>query len=162
MCRHGHDKRIVVFVSSRNYFRTSKTIFRLKMLLSARFLNDVSGVNSFDHVTSIELGAGDPSTVYFQLVDASVHRSEDGYRPAGRRYVPAAGATLQVVLENIDDAKKITRYATQPYAQDPSIWALSIQASDAIEGTVPLRMTLNESGTIRHVTLRAALYLRVS
>lgn len=119
------------------------------MLLSARFLNDVANVNSFEYADVAEFTEGDPASVYFQLIDASLDKSLDGFVPAGRRYVPAAGATLQVTVETIDDAKVITRQATQPFANDGSVWKLDFLASDKIRGTANLRLKLTEGSVTR-------------
>lgn len=119
------------------------------MLLSARFLNDVAGVNSFEYAEVAEFTTGDAGSVYFQLIDSSLDKAVNGFVPAGRRYMPAAGATLQCTVESIDSAKTIVRSAVQPYAQDPSIWRLDFLSSDQIEGTANLRLRLTESGVTR-------------
>jgi hypothetical protein len=114
------------------------------MLLSARFLNDVVSVNSMEIANSLEMYAGDDQTFYFQIVDLSLDRAEQGFSPAGRRYMPPAGSTLVVTLMNVDDAKVVRRYASIPFAQDPSIWSIPLLASDPLRGTVNLRMELSQ------------------
>lgn len=127
------------------------------MRLSARILQNVSGVNGFSYANQAEMTQGDTPTIYFQLVDASLDRPEQGFVPAGRRYMPAAGATLTVVLDSIDDSKKVTRVATQPFAQDPSIWAIPILSTDKIRGTVNMKLTLTESGQVTQGMAATAL-----
>lgn len=130
------------------------------MLLSARFLSNVASVNIFDWVQPIEFNEGDPVTVYLQLVDASLDKEVQGWKPvvAGRRYVPASGATLQVIVQNIDDAKTLTKVATQPFpTTDPSIWSFSIAATDQVAGTVSLTLVLTEGGTVRRGLIKAAI-----
>lgn len=127
------------------------------MLLSARFLNDVANVNSFEHADVAEFTEGDASSIYFQLIDSSLDKSIDGYIPAGRRYVPAAGATLQVTVESLDDSKEIVRFATQPFAQDGSIWKLDFLTSDKIRGTANLRLKLTESGVVKSGLVKSGL-----
>lgn len=118
------------------------------MLLTARPLNDVQTVNSFEAVDQLSWTEGDALFIHFQLVDASLDTHLQGYEPPGRRYVPAAGATLSCILESVDDAKKVTRLATQPFAQDGSIWRLQILATDLIRGTPQLRLTLTEGAVV--------------
>ena len=118
------------------------------MLLSARVLKDVSSVNSFQHDLNLSWTQGDALDVYIQLLDASLDRADQGFNPGGRRFCPAAASTLSVVLENLDDAKKITRMATQPFAGDASIWKLVINASDKIQGTPQMRLTLTEGAKV--------------
>lgn len=119
------------------------------MLLGARFLNDVANVNSFEFADIAEFTEGDAASVYFQLIDASLDKASQNFKPSGRRYVPASGSTLQVIVESIDDSKTITRYATQPFSQDGSIWKLDFLSSDTIKGTANLRLKLTESGVLR-------------
>src|SRR4051812_12653488 len=116
------------------------------MLLSARFLNDVSSVNSFEMATAAEIYAGDAQTVYMQLIDASLDRSDQSFNPAGRRYMPPAGSTLQVTFLNVDDAKTVVRTASQPFAQDPSIWSIPILSTDPLAGTAAMNLVLTEPG----------------
>lgn len=115
------------------------------MLLSARFLNQVSSVNAFEYVSNAQWTAGDTVTLYFQLIDLNLDKPVQGFQPAGRRYMPAAGATLSVKLDNINDAIAVTRSATQPYPQDSSIWAVQILSTDTIRGTCDLVLNLTES-----------------
>ena len=127
------------------------------MLLSARFLNDVANVNSFEHADVAEFTEGDAASVYFQLIDSSLDKAVDGYVPAGRRYVPATGSTLQVTVESLDDSKEIVRFATQPFAQDGSIWKLDFLVSDKIRGTANLRLKLTESGVVKSGLVKSGL-----
>lgn len=111
------------------------------MLLSARPIKDVGSVNVFTWATQLEYTQGDTVDLYFMLVDRTQDTRSD---PPGRRYMPAAGATLQVTLDNIDQAKQLTRAATQPFTNDPSIWKVSIIATDVIKGTCGLALALTE------------------
>lgn len=115
------------------------------MLLTARMLLDAQNVNSFEYTQVAQMTAGDQTDIYFQLADASKNQPGVlGSEPLGFRYMPAAGATLQVVLKSINDAKTVTRYAAQPFAQDGSIWRLTLMATDTIEGTFGLQLLLSE------------------
>lgn len=115
------------------------------MKLQVLPLIDVQGVNDFVYASQIEMTQGDATDVYFQLVDGEKNLSQHGYNPPGLRYLPQAGATLQVTFINIDDASKVVRFATQPYAQDQSIWKISLLSTDPIAGTVNLKFVLTET-----------------
>lgn len=132
------------------------------MLLSARMLSDVNNVNSFDYTTNVSWTVGDTTTVYFQLIDASKNIPSSMYQPspAGLRYMPAAGATLSVTLQSIDDDKTITRAASQPFSQDPSIWALSILATDTLSGTFDLQLALTQSSVVTRGVVNQAVTAR--
>ena len=119
------------------------------MLLSARFLNDVSNVNSFSYATSLEFNKGTTQTVYFQLIDRSLLLAINGFNPEGRRYVPPAGSTLSVYLVNVEDGKKILRPASQAFVGlDGSIWSLPIFGTDPLDGTVTIGLTLTQPGGV--------------
>lgn len=127
------------------------------MLLSARVLRDVANVNSFDYADAFQFTEGDATVLYIQLCDMTVETAKEGFSPPGRRYMPAVAATLSVIIENIDTAKKITRSATQPFSQDASIWSIPILATDAIRGTSNLRLVLTESGVVTRGTVKNAI-----
>jgi|SRR5438105_2818317 hypothetical protein len=118
------------------------------MILSARFLNSVGSVNDFAYVQQAQFVEGDQLDVYFQLTDLA--------KPGNLRYMPAAGATLSVTVDNIDDARKITRPAVQPFPLDPSIWKVSILSGDGIKGTQNLILNLSEGGVLKHGLIKAA------
>ena len=129
------------------------------MVLGARFLSNVGSVNDFLYVQNVEFSEGDPVVVYLQLVDTTLDRVETGWAPvlAGRRYMPASGASLQVILKNVDDAKTYTKIASQPFpTSDPSIWSFPVAASDAVKGTVSLTLVLTEGSSIRRGLVKAA------
>lgn len=133
------------------------------MLLSARMLNDVGSVNSFEYAQVVQMTTGDQTEVFFQLVDASKNPpiASGFWSPSGLRYMPLAPATLQVVLRSVDDSKTVTRYATQPWpTQDPSIWKLSLLSTDPLEGTFGLQLTLNEGGRQTRGYLAQALQIQ--
>jgi hypothetical protein len=115
------------------------------MLLSARPMLDVSDVNHFDYTTQAEAVEACDFDVYIQLIDGAVGRY---YNPRGRRYIPAALATLQVTLQTIDSSMTVTRAATQPFPEDLSIWKLSLLAADGLVGTFGLQLQLTEGAKV--------------
>ncbi len=120
-------------------------------------LQGVGSVNDFNYVDSVEFTQGDEIDVYFQLIDASKDKAIQQFKPAGRRYMPAADSELTVTLDNIDDDVKVTRAASQPFEGDPSIWKVSLTADDVIRGTVNLILVLDEDGVVKRGRLEAAL-----
>ena len=133
------------------------------MLLSARVLSGVTSVNDYCSAEYLEWTQGDTIDLYLQLTDLTKDRSLAGFSPAGRRYVPQVGATLQVRLDNIDDAVAVTRQASQPYpTQDPSIWRVSVAATDVIRGTCALALTLTEGVVVTRGRVEAAARIHSS
>ena len=131
------------------------------MLLSARMLENGGTVNDLEATQRLRFCEGDAPLVYFQLVDLTKDRSDRGYFPAGRRYVPATSSTLLVTLININDSHQVVRYATQPFPGDLSIWALQLIPADKLLGTVSLKFllteTINSVPVITNGTLPAAI-----
>ena len=119
------------------------------MILGARFLVGLSDINSWHRSQLIQdLTRGQTTDVYFQLVDLGV--DVDLAPVSGRRYCPPATSTLQVVIDDINPALKVTRFATQVAATlDASVWKLSLLATDALPtGTRTLLLTLTEPGSV--------------
>ncbi len=128
------------------------------MRLSARILENCLSVNSFDYANQAEFTEGDAPLITIQLVDLSQDRADKGFVPAGKRYAPAAGALLSVTLDHIDDARKVTKVATQPYPLlDPSIWTIQLLTTDKVRGTVNLQLTLTEGVKVTKGLLQQAL-----
>lgn len=75
--------------------------------------------------------------------------------------MPPAGSTLAVTFLNVDDSKKLTRPASQPFPQDPSIWSVAILPSDPLQGTVPLKFVLTEPSRVLNASFIPGLFLRV-
>lgn len=122
------------------------------MLMSIRFLTDVGSVNIYDYIEQLEITAGDSQSIYFQLVDLAIDRSSAGFNPPGRRYMPAATATLAVTLLSVECGKQVLRAAIQPYPQDPSIWMVPILGSDPLQGTINMNMRLTEPSRILNIS----------
>lgn len=105
------------------------------MLLTAKMLHNVAGVNAFDSADALRFTEGDSTPLTFVLVDAAL---------GGRRYVAPAGSTLQVTLFNVDDDIQIVRAASQPFSGDLSMWRLTLLTTDIIRGTVTMGLKLTE------------------
>jgi len=127
------------------------------MKLSCRLLTDCNNVNSWHYTNVVEFAEGDTATVYIQLLDESVHSADEGYVPPGRRYVPASGATLSVIMQSLDITRNITRFATQPFPLDGSIWSFNVLPTDGVRGTIDLILILTEGTKITRGTLKAAI-----
>ncbi len=120
---------------------------------------DLTTVNQFRAQPSLRLVSGDPATLYVQLLNESYDCSS--FDPQTIRYVPNTGATLSVVLDNIDTSRRITKAATQPFAGDASIWSISLTPSESarLEGTISLKFTLTEGTAVRNGRLAAGILI---
>ncbi len=124
------------------------------MLLSARLLNNVSSVNSYDSSFSTKFTEGDTVDIYLQLIDLNKDTSSN---PSGRRFVPATGAALTVTVKSVDTAKTLNKVCTNPYSGDLSIWKFSLNSTDLAKGTFSLQLALTEGAVITRVRTDAAL-----
>jgi hypothetical protein len=96
------------------------------MRLAFKFLGNVCNVNNYKELESVAFVQGNPSTLYFQLVD-----QDAGDKPI--RYIPASGSSVAVHFDHIDLSKVIDRPASQPFPlDDRSIWQVSIMATDTL------------------------------
>lgn len=126
------------------------------MLLSARMLNDVANVNSFENADQASWYQGDATVMYIQLVDSSLDTDMKGFSPSGRRYMAPLTSTLTVQLQNLDNSKVLSRQAVQPFPEDASIWSIQILSTDVIQGSPQMLLTLVEpSKTIKGLVKNA-------
>ena len=126
------------------------------MKLGIRILDCVVDVNHFEPTTTVEWTEGDSPAIYFQLVDERKDKANEGFSPPFRRFMPATGATMAITLESIDDAKRVTRAATQPFSNDASIWMVDVLSTDLIGGTINMRVVLTEDSVVTNAYKAAA------
>jgi hypothetical protein len=150
------------------------------MILGVRFLLDVCNVNSFEPTSQLEMSSGDAQTMFFQLVDVSVDRPDQGFSPAGRRYIAPVGSTLSVTFVNVRNSGScgcgfpqcvhlngpnsngpFIRYAAQPFSQDGSIWSVPILSTDPLFGTISLNMQLIEPNRRLNIGMMPGVMLRI-
>ncbi len=124
------------------------------MRLSAKLLVNWANVNQFDYTTinQWQIRAGDPNTLYFQLVDLD----QDGLR-----YIPGVGmqnqpAGVVVTMPSIDNTKVLQFQAIQADANDASIWKVVI-ASTQIPNTGNVIFNVMEGSASRSFSVMAGL-----
>jgi hypothetical protein len=134
------------------------------MRLAVRPLIDCCSINDFVYSTRVEGVKGDALNYYFMIVDLEKNLEQHGYNPPGLRFIPGDGSTLAVTVWNIDMTKRFTRQASNPFAQDLSIWMISLLPSDPLDCTISMKFVLSDSitspATQRTCYLPAALVLR--
>lgn len=110
-----------------------------------KFLEDVSNVNDFYEIDELELISGEAKTLYFQLVKVRASDLDD--RLSDIRYIPEAGATINVKFQALDSNKAIERPATLVFSNDDrSIWKVDILATDKISsGSMKISLTEGSS-----------------
>ena len=133
------------------------------MRLSANLILNYANVNQFGFQDQWKVRAGDPNTLYFQLID--LDQGSDGTGTKGcacyLRYLLGIGTQNQpygvtVTFPSIDDSKTITATATQVDANDSSVWAVKILSSQQ-PGSGNVIFTVTEGSTTRTFKLMNAL-----
>jgi hypothetical protein len=128
------------------------------MLLSCSFLTQVADVNNFNESPKVLMTEGDTVDIWLQLKDMSQNPLTSGFNPPGRRYMPPVGATLQVIVDSLNTARKVVKFATQPFANDPSIWKVTLLPADKVVGTHALKLVLTEGGKVTNGVVSAAVH----
>lgn len=130
------------------------------MRLSAKMLKNVSNVNHFQYSATAFLSEGSANEVYFQLVDLDkvyypgMDTSELPHNPI--RYMPITGSTVSVIFDSLFDDVEITLAATQPFAQDPSIWKVALAVGE-IPASGNFIFVLAEGASIKRAVVKNAL-----
>lgn len=128
------------------------------MLLSAHMLQAVTDVNNWQVTQTLRFTEGDVPAIYFQLVDLEKDTDQFSYRPTGKRFVPATGATLSVTISTIDTATTFTKTASIAFTGDNSIWKIQLLTTDPVlKGTFSIKLALTQSGVITYGIVPNAL-----
>jgi len=91
------------------------------MRLSAQILENVHNINSYEVVSEAHLSDSGPNYIYIQIVDLS---------KKGIRYMSQAAAySVSAMFTDIDDSQEFEIVASQPFADDKSIFKISFTSS---------------------------------
>lgn len=118
------------------------------MKLNLQMLDPSSTLNKLHLLSEVEVYPGSTATIMFQLVDLNQQLSDicDLYS----RYVPASGATVSVVISNLDSANVVTKTATNPFADDRSIWSFDLTATETTQlSGITLQVTVTEGASVK-------------
>ena len=114
------------------------------MRISAKMIKNYVNVNAFEYSNQWSIRAGDPNTLYFQLVDLDRD---------GMRHIPTpAPIGVSVIFPSIDTAQVITSVASQPDALDTSVFKIDLSASQ-IPNSGNVRFEFTEGTTIRRFNI---------
>jgi hypothetical protein len=103
------------------------------MRLSANIIVNFANVNQFNYVEQWAIRAGDPNSLYFQLVDLDqANRCGGCDNQRGLRYIAGLGLGIGqtfgvvVTVPSIDNTKILQFQAVQADPNDASIWKIAI------------------------------------
>lgn len=111
------------------------------MKLALVALKNYNNINSFQEVSEISLQQGNPTTLFFRLVDLDRSENDKHFR-----YIPSSSSTMAVSLNNLDSNKIVTKIASMAAPlDDRSVWSIPILNSDTFSKN-SLEATLIDSG----------------
>jgi len=116
------------------------------MRLGGMILENYQNSNNFKYVTEKVWNTGNPDKLCIQLVDLNKKIADCVENELFLRYMPESGASLNIILGNLDSEKRIKRAATQD-SVDPSIWCIDIYPTDEITGSI-IHLELTEGNNI--------------
>lgn len=135
------------------------------MLLSAKAIINWCNVNMYTLGNNWTINAGDPITLYFQIIDTSqaINGNNQGFgifsgitpvgTTAGLRYLVGIGTANQpygvtVTFPSVDRSRVLTYIATQADPNDSSLWQVTLPAS-AIPAGGNVKFAVQEGANIR-------------
>lgn len=111
------------------------------MRLSAKAIVSFQGINSFTYGNQWTIRAGEPNSLYFQIVDLDQN---------GLRYMAGANSTpvsVSVKFPSIDDAQVVNAAAVQE-TDDKSIWRVDL-TDDEVPHSGNVVFSITENGVTR-------------
>ena len=119
-------------------------------------IKNYANVNQFSYVEQWKIRAGDPNTLYFQLVD----EDQDNLR-----YMAGIGGTNQpysvvVTCPSIDNSKILQFLAVQSDLADSSIWQIQI-ASTQIPNSGNVVFMVSEGPNLRTFQVVNAMHVEL-
>jgi hypothetical protein len=139
------------------------------MRLSANLIVNYANTNQFGYANQWIIRAGDPNTLYFQVVDLDQNinntNGSNGQNSNGPtsslRYMVGCGAgdtpySIQVKFCSIDDSKTLVVQAAQADDCDSSVWSVSLSGTQIVAaGNIYIAVT--EGNSTRTFKLMNAL-----
>ena len=116
------------------------------MRLNAKILKNVASVNQWQYGSQAYVQEGQSNEIYLQLVDLDKVPGTDksvALPENPMRYIPQGSVvTLVVTFPSIDSAQELVIEAIQPFADDKSIWKISLSSSQLPKtGNFKLKLT---------------------
>jgi hypothetical protein len=113
------------------------------MRLGGMVLSNFCDHNDFQYGT-LKINEGNAGKLCVQLVDLNKKVCSSISGTFYLRYIPAAGASLKIKVQSIDDSQTVEKIATQDL-NDPSVWCIDILEGEVL-ATSNIHLELSESG----------------
>jgi len=119
------------------------------MKLSAKFLINVESVNNFDYVDQWDVSEGSAHRLHFQLIDKQM---------GDLRYLSQATVLgpVTVTFLSVVDGSEIVKIATQPFADDKSVWYIDLLATE-VPNAGAVKMSISEDAVISQFRVDLAI-----
>lgn len=132
------------------------------MRIGAKVLKNVVDINHWQHASQAHLAEGQSNEIYIQLVDydwstKSTAEQSPAFPQYPIRYISSA-TVVSVVAKflSIDDAEEFEITATQPFADDKSIFKFSLTSSQ-IPNAGNMVVELTEDAILRSFVVQQAI-----
>lgn len=118
------------------------------MKLGLAMLDNVPTLNNLKYINQLSVTQGESVDLYFQLIDRD---TKDQKNQWGNRYMPASGATLQVIIKSVNDANTLTKSASMAFpSDDRSIWKVTLSTTETANmAGINLQATLTEGANVK-------------
>lgn len=130
------------------------------MRLSAKILKNVTDINHWQYAAQAIVSQGQPNTIYIQLVDLEYSfapEKSEAFPEFPIRYISNATAiSVSALFESLVDSEEFEVNATQPFANDRSIWAITIP-SDQLPQSGSLTITVTEDAVEKTFIVKQAI-----
>lgn len=129
------------------------------MRLNAKILKNVANVNNWQYANQASIQEGQANEIYFQLVDYDKVPGSDkssALPDSPLRYMPQGVASVSATFPSIDSALEFTVVATQPFADDKSIWKISL-LSTQLPKSGNFKIKLTEDGADKNILAKNAI-----
>lgn len=130
------------------------------MRLNAKILKNVASVNNWSYANQATVQEGQSNEIYFQIVDYDQIPGADkssALPDSPLRYIPQGTVvTLSASFPSIDSAQEFTVIGIQPFADDKSIWKVTL-LSTQIPKSGNFKIKLIEDGNSKNILAKNAV-----
>ena len=132
------------------------------MRLGAKILKNVIDVNHWQHANQAHVVEGQSNDIYIQLLDldwstkSSAEKSPSFHEFPIRYMSQATTIIVKASFMSIDDSEEFEVTATQPFADDKSIYKFALTSSQ-IPNAGNVTIIVDEDGTERSFLIKQAI-----
>jgi hypothetical protein len=130
------------------------------MRLNAKIIKNVANVNNWSYANQASVQEGQLNDIYFQIVDYDQVPSGDksaALPDNPLRYIPQGTVvSVSASFPSVDSAQEFTVIGTQPFADDKSIWKVTLLSSQ-VPKSGNFKIKLTEDGNSKTILAKNAI-----